>query len=179
MRERAFTLLELLVLVLVLAIVGGGLIRRSASADAEQKVELAAFEVASALRFAQSEAMRTGLHHGARFGSADDRIRVYRLDTSGSPPTELYSIYHPVDKKPYDLKLDTGSFTSGVKIADSHFRFKSDSGDRESVAFDPRGAPVSPGNLLELQVNQAWVDVAYKTSRRVLVAPVTGRVTVQ
>ncbi len=147
MREKAFSLLELLVVVVILALLAGAVVRTYSSGDIEQKLQLAAEEVSSALRFARAEAIRTGEHHGARIGAADHRVRVYRLDTSGSPPVEVFSVYNPVDKKLYDLALIAAPFTTGVKVDKSDFRFGGVSTQYESVSFAADGTPVSPVDL--------------------------------
>jgi Tfp pilus assembly protein FimT len=178
MREKAFSLLELLVAAFIFALLGGALIRAHSSGDVERKLELAASEVASALRFARSEAIRTGDPHGAWLSDADDRIRVFQLDVSTLPGVAAFSVTHPVDKKLYDLALAKAPFTSGVEVTQSRFRFGGNSKDFELVVFASSGTPVSPDDLAVM--DEGSVVVEYGDDKRVIaVAPMTGRVTVQ
>ncbi len=177
MRENGFSIAELLVVVAILAIVGLVLVGPPSSVNDEKKLDLAASEVASALRFARSEAMRTGEHHGARFDTTAQRIRVYRLDILASPPVEEFDVYHPVDKKLYDLPVTSGPSTAGVQLSSSDFDFPGNA-DLESVAFAESGVPVSPIDLALMDAGR--VDLALGAfARIVIVAPMTGRVTVQ
>ena len=179
MRQRAFSLLELLVVVAILAIVGLALLRGIPADQGRHKLDLAAQEVAAALRFAHSEAIRTGEYYGARIGAGDERVRVYRLDTSSPPPpVEDYSVTHPVDKKLYDLQLGAAPMTSGVEVFASAFLFDGSALPLESVAFDSTGAPVSPLDLSLLNAGAAVLQHGSQT-QQVAVAAMTGRVTVQ
>ncbi len=91
-----------------MAIAGLVVVGRSSSVDDEIRLDLATSEVAGALRFARSEAIRTGRHHGARIESTQQRIRVYQLDVSGSPAVEEYVVAHPVDKHPFQERWFPG-----------------------------------------------------------------------
>ena len=130
-----------------MAIAGLVVVGRSSSVDDEIRLDLVTSEVAAALRFARSEAIRTGRHHGARIESTQQRIRVYQLDVSGSPAVEEYVVAHPVDKHPFDVSLRSRSFTADGGITAVEFRFGGDPTPKESVAFDARGVPVSPLDL--------------------------------
>ena len=145
-----FSIGELLIVALVVAIASLVVVGRSSSVDGEIRLDLATSEVAGALRFARSEAIRTGRHHGARIESAQQRIRVYRLDVSGSPAVEEYVVAHPVDKQLFDVSLRSRSFTPDGGITGVEFRFGGDPTPLESVAFDARGVPVSPLDLAVL-----------------------------
>jgi type II secretory pathway pseudopilin PulG len=173
-----WTLFELLVVVGILAIIGAALLFQSPRIQQTQKLELGAAEAASALRFAQSEAVRTGSPHGARISTADNRIRVYRLDTSGAPFVEQFDVYHPLDKRLYEFSPATSSFATGLKITLSDFQFAGDAGVYESVAFSDSGLPVSPVDLAVL--TQGSVDVTTgSATMTVTLQPGTGRATVQ
>ncbi|MEE9279934.1 MAG: GspH/FimT family pseudopilin [Myxococcota bacterium] len=178
MGRGGFSIAELLVVVAVLAIAGLVLVGHGSSVNESLKLELAAEEVASALRFARSESMRTGDVHGARIDTATQRILVYRLDTSSSPPAELNDVYHPVDKKLYDVGLAGGSFTRGVSISQAEFRFRGDPTPYASVAFDPTGIPISPLDLAVME--SGAVDLDYRgMTNSVTLMPPSGRVRIQ
>jgi prepilin-type N-terminal cleavage/methylation domain-containing protein len=175
-RSSGFTLLEILIVAAILGIVALVAVPSLMSgADGEARLELAAGEIASAIRFARSEAMRTGTVHGAEVVPATDTVRVFRLDGAG---TRVFDIRHPVDKKLYHIPLGTGPFTSGVDVAVSDFRFGGSATPHEVVGFVPSGAPVDDQNLDPMDSGQVQLTAGAET-RTVAVAPVTGRVTVQ
>ena len=174
MRTRGFTLVELLIVVVILAAAALA-ITRSPAASRTYALDLAAFEVAEALRFARSEALRTAAPHGARLSSADHRVRVYRLDTGSMPPSEEYDVVHPVDKKLYAVELDTGPGTRGSEVVAAAFLFEGDATPYESVSFDATGAPISPVDLALLNAGGVIVRYGGQT-RTVTLAPMTGRV---
>ena len=151
---------------------------RSSSVDDEVRIELATSEVAGALRFARSEALRTGQYHGARIDSALQRIRVYRLDVSGSPAVEEYVVAHPVDKQLFDVSLRSGSFTPDGGITSVEFRFGGDPAPGESVAFDIRGNPVSPLDLTLMDSGRVTLGLGGRLAT-VSIAPLSGLVSTQ
>ncbi len=176
MRTRGFTLLELLVVAVVLTVVAAIVALGPGREPPQRALGLAAGEVAAALRFARSEAARTGQPHGVRVTAADSRLRVYRLDTAASPPTELFDVRHAVDKRLYDVVLDALPHAGGASVTLSSFAFSGSAGSLESVAFDTTGAPVSPVTLQELTTGH--VDLQRDgLTRSVVLAPATGRVT--
>jgi prepilin-type N-terminal cleavage/methylation domain-containing protein len=178
MQRRGFSVAEMLVAVLVVAIASVVFIGHSSSVDDGIRLEVAVSEVAHALRFARSEALRTNSHYGARIDSSAQRIRVYRLDTSASPPVEENDVYHPVDKKLYDLALANSSFTRESGITGVAFRFGGDLTLYESVAFDPQGTPVSPVDLTLM--DEGRVDLSFRGRAAIVtLTPLTGRVSIQ
>lgn len=170
MRRGGFSIAELLVAVAVVAILGMIVVARRTPVVEQATLELAAEEVASALRFARSEAMRTAEPHGVRIDLAEQRVRVYRLDTRGSPPSEHMDVYNPVDRRLYDVRVASGSLRRGGGIASVSFRFSGDPVPRESVAFDARGLPRSPLDLAPLESAQVEVGAGDRTSRIVVYA---------
>ncbi len=173
--EAGASLTELLIVVGILAIVAATLIPRTTAVQEHRKLEVSAEMVTAALRFARSEAMRMGDYYGARLSTADNSIRVYHLNTSG-PPTEQFTVYHPLDKNAYNWVLDDRPVTAGVEIDDSDFNYAGDPTPRESVAFAPTGDPVGPLNLGLM--TQGDVELTYGgRSVAISVAPATGRVT--
>lgn len=178
MRREAFTLLELTLVVAILGIVAGALALQSTSGDTERRLDTATSEVAAALRFARSEALRTGEPHGVRAETAGSRLRVFSLDTTGATPVETFTVRNPVDKKLYDLTFPDAPFMEGVSVQASDFRFGGSAVVRQAVAFDADGTPVSPLDLAPL--DSGLVRLSKGTvQREVTVAPVTGRVSLQ
>jgi hypothetical protein len=175
MSRSGFSIAELLVAVVVLAIIGVVFVGSHSGLDDRIALEIGVSEVVSALRFARSESMRTGEVHGARVESSTGRIRVYRLDISASPPVEVNDVYHPVDKKLYDVVLGGRSFARGVRITSSQFRFGGDPSPYESVAFERSGLPVSSFDLKLMDSGNVGLDFR-GISAAVTLDPQSGRV---
>ena len=121
MRQVGYTLVEVLVVVVILGVVAAALLATHGSVDAEQTLEAAAAEVAAALRFARSEAIRSGEPHGVEASTSTQLVRVYRLDTSASPPVPVYSVRHPVDKKLYHLDFSSDPMLAPVSVTSAAF----------------------------------------------------------
>ena len=176
----------MLLTVALLALVATVVLPGSAGV-AQARVDAAVNEVAAALRFAQSEAIRTADFRVAGFDSASGRVHVFALDTTASPPSELTSmpVQHPTDHKNYDLLLTTSSASVGVAFANVAFTF-SDSSTSTQLGFDASGAPVriqTGGTTLAMtdavptgSNGQVTVSLA-GLQRSVKVDAVTGRVT--
>ena len=178
MRPAGLSIAELLVVALVMATAGLVVVGRSTSVNDEVRIDLATSEVAAALRFARSEAVRSGQYHGARIDSAQQRIRVYRLDVSGFPAVEEYVVAHPVDKQLFDIRLRSRSFTPDGGITSVEFRFGGDSTPRASVAFDARGTPVSPLDLTLMDSGRVTFGLDGLLAT-VSIAPLSGLVRTQ
>ena len=142
-RWKGITLLELLIVITILGIAALVAIPYLQSPDTK-RLEVAANQVVLALRYAQSQSIRTGNPHGVRVTAAEDRVVVFELDLS-NPPVDVsdeITLRNPHDKKLYDLHINTDSMTSGTGISVADFRFGGDPTSYESVVFNARGTPV-------------------------------------
>lgn len=176
-RENGFTLGEILIVVSILGIVAVVAIPNFSSVD-PQPLDLAAEEIANAMRFARSEAMRLGSPIGFRQSSANKRIRVFRADTSASPWTLNYDVFHPHSKHLYDIKLDAHPFAAADSV--SHNRVYRGTCDRpRNVYFDNNGSPwcAEPETVLLEQYDVTLTLGSH--SRVVTLHGISGRVTVQ
>ena len=182
-REQAgFSLLELSVVVLILGILALAVIPDSAP-TAQQKLDLVAERIAQALRFAQSESLRTGEHHGVTISQVTQTITVKKWDLTTDPVSTELVPYHPVDKQGFVFDADRISLAPGVSITNgSDIFLYAVIGRRRSLIFDPRGAPVwvrgSDDSIFPLLDGTVELGSG-QDSRRVIVAPGSGRVTVQ
>ena len=176
-RQAGYTLTELIIVVTILAIVAAIAVPATASNESE-RLELAAQEIAAAMRFARSEALRTGEPHGFRQQSSAKRIRVFRLDQGTSPATPIYDVYHPVDKQLYDFDLNLQSLAAADSLSRTAV-FRGTCNQQGNVYFDANGTPwcADPGTVL---LDTFEVDLIMGSSRRtVILDDITGRVTVQ
>ena len=154
-----------------------------ASPTSQQKLDLAANQIAQALRFAQSEALRTGEHHGVTISQATQAITVKKWNITTDPVSTELIPYHPVNKQAFVFDADGMTLAPGVSITNSADIFNYLSiGRRRSLIFDPRGVPMwilgSDGSGYRLL--DGIVELSNgQTQRTIAVAPLTGRVTVQ
>jgi prepilin-type N-terminal cleavage/methylation domain-containing protein len=130
-RNLGLSLVELLAVVVLLGIIAA-VAQPSLAPATPSRLALAASEVASAARFARSEALRTGQPHGFQAQISLGRIRVYRAGTGTTPPTAVYDVRHPVTKQLYDLRL------SGVALVRTN-QWRSSCSVSNRVLFDARG----------------------------------------
>ena len=180
--HQGHTLVEMLIVVTIITLVAT-LALPSLSAGDTTRIDFAAKEVATAIRFARSEALRTGEGHGLTVSQATQQVTVNRYDLTTAPISTLYTLTHPINKFPYDFNVNTGAGTKGVTISNSQDVFDyTGLGRRRSLVFDASGTPkwiVGAGPTTYL-LSDGTVELSYgNLQRQVSVSPITGRVTVQ
>jgi Tfp pilus assembly protein FimT len=157
-----------------------------ASSLSPAAADAVAAEIASAIRFAQREAVRTGTYLTASVNPATQELRVYR-PTSAEGATSI----HPVDKRDYRISF-AGNAMPRATVFSSVFTYE-DKAVTNYVTFGPDGAPVDltsipvvqafPGQILDAKKasplkQEGTITVRHGNAERVVrVAPVTGRVT--
>lgn len=173
-----YTLLELLVVVGVVAALAAVALpgfRPSRQAT----LELAASRVAEALRFARSEAMRTGSPVYVELNRNTERLLVARADLSGSTVSAGTTLRDPVDKRPLDIILSADPVTAGVDVTNDPFNYAA-GGRQPSVVFDARGLPFrKAGGSYQLMSGGDVVLTSAGRQRTVYIDRLTGRVTTQ
>lgn len=166
----------------MLGIMAAAVVPSFFSATDQYKLDLVAEEVAQALRFAQSESLRTGQHHGATISQVTQTITVQKWNVSTDPVSTELVLYHPVKKQAFVFGADTMSLAPGVSISNSSDIFLfSTIGRRRSLIFDPQGKPVWIRSVTDYyRLIDGTITLSDGNNQlNVSVAPLTGRVTVQ
>jgi prepilin-type N-terminal cleavage/methylation domain-containing protein len=174
--ESGLTLTEVLVAATILGIVAVAAVPDFSSLD-EQRLERAAVEVADAIRFARSEALRTATAHGVHGEVAQQRVRVFRLVDTGGTSTPDYTVRSPVDKKLYHLQLDALPLRMTLTAVDFSY---TGVGPQEYLGFDPTGEPAFEISGVQRRLTAGTITLSYGGHQRLVrVAAVTGRVTIE
>ena len=181
LRSHGVALPELLIVLCIMGIVAAAAIPIFSS-DGTKRIDVAATEVATALRYARSEALRSGEVHGVEINQDTQHVVVYKANLTTNPVSMAAILPHPVDRKPYDLDFDTAMMTTGVIIGNDLDSFLYGAVRNKNLLFDTTGAPIwivsSTETIHPLQ--DGMIRLVYGTQQRtVRVAPYTGRVTVE
>ena len=181
-KQIGISLLELTVVVAILGIIALVVVPEVSSTD-PYKLDLAAEQVAQAIRFARSEAMRTGKHHGVTISQVTQEITVKQWDITTNPVSTKSIPYDPLRKQTFNFDVSELTLAPGVHISNSSDIFLYDGvGRRRSLIFDPLGLPVwiigSDDSIYRLEEGIVQLS-AGQGQRSISVAPITGRVTIQ
>mgnify|MGYP002063100860 FL=1 len=177
LRSHGVTLVELLVVIAIMGVAAAVAIPNLSSSD-PQRLDLAAEEFANAMRFARSEAMRTGEPRGFRQFASSKRIWVFRPDTSTSPWTLNYDVYHPVSKKLYDIDLNTHPFVAADSLSSNRV-YRGTCNKTGEIYFDSSGIPrcADPETVL---LEKLTMTLALGPHTRIVTLHgITGRLTVR
>lgn len=172
--EQGMTLVEVLLVVIIMSVVASVALPVFSSLDGLQ-LEVVGRKLQRAIRFARSEAIRTGFSHGVDFVESDTRLRLYKYDAGID-----YGVYKPIDRQPYDLYFGTDA--QPVSISTKSIKFDSLSlNSQNHIVFSagsgvPSSANIGSTKLLE----SASIEMNYRGNVVTLrIAPVTGRVTLE
>lgn len=171
---RGYTLTEMVIVIAIMAIIAAVAVPELSKND-ESKLDAAAAEVASAMRFAHSEAVRTGEPYGVYASHSDQRIRVYRLPVS----TPIYDVYDPLTKQLMDFQFNNN--TNEVELDSVVLTFHGMWGWKSYLGFEGgSGTPKYNDSGTTRMLNTGYVRLSYGDAKRTInISPMTGRVTVQ
>ena len=117
-RSAGFTLAEILVVVAILAVIAGVALPLLSSQDSK-KLEVAAQETGNALRFAVSEARRTGSPVLVDAKTSSGHLKVVKSDATGA---NLGSVNDPLTKRALDIDTAGSAFSGPVSMTASFMR---------------------------------------------------------
>lgn len=164
-----------MIVVVIIGIVASAVMPDLSSTDTK-KLEIAAQEIAEAIRFARAEAIRTKIPHGINTDTGNERLRVYSLPAS----TPVYDKYHPIDKNLYDIQLKTDAFVEGVDLVSASFNFAGSVSSSTYLDFNTDGNPKYTFSGSDRMLTSGSITLRYNGQQRIVsIAPMTGRVTVQ
>jgi prepilin-type N-terminal cleavage/methylation domain-containing protein len=146
--EKAFTLTELIVVVVVLAIISA-IVVTAAVDTVDMKSDLTAREIMRAISFAKSYSLSRRLGYRVVFTPASDQVRVE--DINGNVA------WNPISYSAYSWNLQNGDITSA------------DFGGASFLEFGTTGEAVAGGNVV-IQYRGLLQTLT--------VSPITGRVAV-
>jgi len=153
-RDRGYTLVELVIVVLVMAILASSGLPMLAATHGSLKLDAGAKEVVSALRYAQAVAVSSGTPHGVEFDATAESFRCYRR----SDETTTVTIENPLTHKPYVVDLAS----EGIDVGTALF------GGESACEFATLGSPQSGGQIVLIYAS---------SSRTVRVQNILGYVT--
>jgi prepilin-type N-terminal cleavage/methylation domain-containing protein len=175
--QRAYTLTELLVVIFLLGLIASVAIPSPTLGDM-RKLDLTASEIANAMRFARSEAIRVGVARGFHQQWGAKRIRVFSLDTNTTPATLTFDVYHPIDKQIY-LREFTRAPTDFSGTVSNSPAYRGACSEASKVYFDASGIPWC-SDPVDVLLERFEVTLTLGSSTRVVTLEgITGRVTIQ
>lgn len=148
-RERGFTFMEVVIVILILAIMTVVALPAMNDFFTEETINTAADAVVTAIYFARTQAIGTDTDHGVVFDAESNSFRVMRA--VGSPTDETYlTVEHPVTKRDYAMSFDDGPIGQGVDLYGAQF------GENSYVRFNNLGVPFEVGFLYLEYGGKTW-----------------------
>jgi type II secretion system protein H len=132
--QSGLTLIEVLMTALVVGLIAAMVLPETTD-NPNGRVDAAAAEVATALRFARDESIRTGTPHGVTLQGS--HLNVFRLDGTGTP---VYDIHHPITKQRWEIDFDDSPHYRDTSISMAN-AWRGPCNLDGSVAFQPDGTP--------------------------------------
>lgn len=165
-RQSGFTLAEILMVVVILAIAAAIIV--PAMADTEEFIlNSAAIDLNNALTYAQTQSIATGKIHRVVFSSDDQTVTIQIQNNDLSYGT----IKHPITKQDYQMSFGQSSSYLGIAMGSIDF----DAGDY--LLYDGMARPYSD---VGVDLADGSVELTGKElSRKITVQPVTGKITIE
>jgi prepilin-type N-terminal cleavage/methylation domain-containing protein len=174
-----FTLLEMLIAICILAILSAAAIPLMSGND-PQKLQVAAQETSNLLRFALSEARRTGGYVLVDGKTVSGRLGLYYSNVNAEmpPAAGTSAINDPLTKRAAMLDVGSNPYSQGVVLTP---QFRAGGQVRPQLLIGPaltqlRGFDGASNNQGALQVNSSVLLAYGSQSRAVSINSVTGLV---
>ncbi len=174
--QRGLTLAELLITVAVLSILAAVALP-TLSYDESRRLAVAAERTVQALRYARSEAMRSGQPVLVDAETSAGRLLLLRRDCTTTGPVS--PVDDPLTKRAYAADIGDGAHTSGVGLT---ARIMVGANAYAGLVFDASGAAVRACSVAA-QIDRgapasgSSIDLAYAgRSRSITIDPPTGRI---
>lgn len=160
--SKAFTLIEMIFVIVLAGIVAGVALSMMGDSDATT-ARAGAQIVLQDLEFAQSEAIarRSPITVAFNVGAG-----TYTISDGGGPIT------NPITKQDYVVNLSQESGGGGASISNAVF------GGGSSVSFNATGEPVLPGGDTPISSGDGVTVSCGNSSHSVVITPVIGKMTV-
>jgi len=141
-RNQGFTLLEVVIVVLVLGIMAAAAVPAMNGFFTDEKINGAADSVVTAIYYARTMAITTGVDHRVNFDPATESFSVEKY-TGGEPPSETFeAVENPLTKRNYTLSFGEGTNAEGVDLCSATF------GADQFVRFGRLGEPKFTGSVV-------------------------------
>jgi type II secretion system protein H len=175
-RHRAFTLVEVMTVMVILGIVAACIVPQIGTRN-DLDAAAAARAVMGDLLYAQNQAIATQTKHVVEFSSTG-----YTIFARDSDATPLYIITHPTTQNPFVVAIGNGSTTfQNVSISAANF----DGSPSMAIEFDSLGTPsvynIAQGTATPL-VNTGTIMLSTTSppmTASVLIDPATGEASTQ
>lgn len=163
MLNRAFTLIELILIILIIAILSAVIITDFINSTSQAKLEGLRWKLKSDLSYAQSLAVTQQLNHGIIFDPEVETYSVYRQTTSNI-------VNDPSSGKPFTVNYLTDDYFKGMDIVSTSFG----SPTTDRVEFNYLGVPSDGTNPL---AGDGSVTLSYQgSSITITVTKNTGKI---
>jgi type II secretion system protein H len=140
-----FTLIEIMIVVAIIGLTALVAIPTFTSHEDQQKLSMAAAELTDGLRYARSEAIRTGSTFRVTINADSDRFIIADL---AAQPGQI--VTHPISRKPYKVDFPSTPRYRGIHITgsgeiliDFHGNGRADNDEVITLAYGPFTAVVT------------------------------------
>ena len=148
--ERAFTLIELLLTVVILGVIMAIAIPTSSMSD-ERKLDILEVQIQDALDYAKDLSYRLGSKHAVMFNTQGQYFAVVN--------EQIVPMEDPLRRQPYIIRMNFPDQPAGIRIEQALF------GSRSVAPFDEKGVLTTPGTVrISAGDSQRWFEITTATA---------------